>query len=173
MVLPVLSIMLVGIIYCGITFYDYVVLAEAVSSSARVLATSRNAATSSVNGCQLAENTLISATQNLNQASITILAQTSFTSAGQTVMAPQFTGTPTSPINYSTCSNVLQDDTAVVGAVYACNLQIPFMSANLCPLAKGANIQTTVYVGSNATTVTLGQCPFTNCISSITTVRIE
>ncbi len=173
MVLPVLSIMLVGIIWCGITFYDYVELAEAVSASARVLATSRPAETSSVNGCQLAENNLISATQNLNQANLTILATTSLTLPGQTVMAPQFTGTPTSPVNYSTCSNVLQDDTAVVGAVYACNLQIPFMSANLCPLAKGANIQTTVYIAGNPTTVTLGTCPFNYCISSITTVRIE
>jgi Flp pilus assembly protein TadG len=176
--LPVLAIMLVGIIYSGITFYDYVVLAEAVSASARVLATSRNAATSSDNGCQLAENALISATQNLTQANLTILATTSLTSAGQTVMAPVFTGTTgawgtASTPYYSTCSLLLQDDTVVVGAAYACNLQIPFMNANLCPLAKGAAIQTTVYTSSGQTTVTLGTCPFTNCISSITTVRIE
>ena len=39
MVTPFLSMLLLGIIWGGITFYDYVVLADAVAAGARTLAT--------------------------------------------------------------------------------------------------------------------------------------
>ena len=41
MVLPVLSMLLVGIIYGGITFYDYSILANAVADGAATLAQGR------------------------------------------------------------------------------------------------------------------------------------
>ena len=43
MVLPVLSMVLVGIIYGGITFYDYVTLANAVAIGAKAVASNRAA----------------------------------------------------------------------------------------------------------------------------------
>ena len=44
MVLPLLSMLLVGLIYCGITFYDYVTLADAVAIGARAIVTNRGRA---------------------------------------------------------------------------------------------------------------------------------
>ena len=154
MVTPVLSMLLVGIIWGGITFYDYVVLADAVAAGARTLATGQQFGASSStnqNACQLAQSTIQSATHFLNQSNLTI-------------ETPAFAGP-----GGSTCDLLVTNDTAIAWSVYACNLPIPFTSMNLCPLAQGAAINTNLTTGP----VTLGTCPYTHCISAVTTVLIE
>lgn len=176
MALPVVGLLLVSIIWSGITFYDYVLLADAVSASARQLATSRNYTTTTDNACQMAETILTTGTQNLNQSNLTSFTETSTTEPAANILPPQFAG---NPYGYtSTCGNLLQDDTAVVGAAYACNLAIPFTGMNLCPMAQGQpiEVEATVTKANGTTTqvlIDLGNCPFAHCISSTTTVRIE
>jgi len=153
MVTPFLSMLLLGIIWGGITFYDYTVLADAVAAGARTLATNREAgATSStnLNACQLAQDTVQSATQNLNQSNLTNPAAASFTGS-------------------STCDSLIVNETGIVWAAYACNLPIPFTSMNLCPLAQGGAINANLTTGP----FQVGTCPYTHCISAVTTVLIE
>ncbi len=154
MVTPFLSMLLLGIIWGGITFYDYVVLADAVAAGARTLATGHEAGASSStnqNACQLAQNTIQSATQKLNQSNLTN-------------PTPALTGP-----GGSTCNQLVSNDTGIVWAAYACNLPIPFTSMNLCPLAQGGAINANLTTG----TLTVGTCPYTHCISAVTTVLIE
>jgi Flp pilus assembly protein TadG len=151
LVLPLLSMLLVGIIYGGMTFYNYVVLADAVAAGARTLAIKQEAGASSAtnqNACQLAQATVQAAEHYLNQSTLPLATVT-------------FTGT-------STCDALVENDTGVVSAAYPCNLPIPFTNINLCPVPPGA-ISATLPSG----TITVGNCPYTYCISSTTVVRIE
>ena len=70
MVLPLLSIMLVAIIFGGITFFNYVELANAVGVGARTLATGRTFY--GTNACTQADTSLNNAAGNLNTSQITI-----------------------------------------------------------------------------------------------------
>ena len=123
MVLPLLAVLLVGIIKGGILFYDYVVLADAVASGARTLATNRG----NGNACTLAETALKNAAYNLNQSLITILPET-------------FTGG-----NGSTCTALVQNDAVTLSATYPCDMTIPFLGSNFWPNCTLSS-QTTVRI---------------------------
>ena len=133
LLLPLLAALLVGIILGGVTFYDDVTLADAVRVGARTLAVNRSAGAGPPTACTLANTALTSAAVNLNQSLITIAPET-FTGSGG-----------------STCSNLVAGDTATVQATYPCNLTIPFVGINLCPVVNSSG----------------------SFISSQTTVRIE
>lgn len=133
LVLPLLSMVLVGIIYAGITFYHYVTLADAVAAGARELATD-GAATDS---CYLAEEALMNAAVNLNPAQINV------TFSGTTVSGTYTAGTPSS----ITCT-LTQNSPVSIAASYPCNLTIPFVGINLCPVQSGSS-----YLISSQTTV--------------------
>jgi len=105
MVLPLVMVLLVGVIKCGIYFYDYVVLADAVATGARTLATNRQSA----NACTLAETALKNAAYNLNQSLVTIQAET-------------FTGA-------STCTALQPNDAVTMSATYPCDMTIPFIGS--------------------------------------------
>jgi Flp pilus assembly protein TadG len=132
LVLPLLVILLVGIIFGGITFYDYVTLANAVAIGARTLATNRAVGAGPPDACSLAETALQNAAYSLKQSSITIAD-------------PTFTGT-----GGSTCSALAPGDAATMSATYPCYMTIPFLNINLCPVvnANGSFIssQTTVRI---------------------------
>ena len=66
MVFPLLSVFLVGIIYGGITFYDYEELANAVAVGARTLANNRGAGAGPPTACSLEETALRGAAANLS-----------------------------------------------------------------------------------------------------------
>lgn len=125
MALPLLAMLLVGIIKAGILFYDYVVLADAVASGARMLATNQ----ASANPCTLAENQVINAAYNLNTSQIQI--SISF---------------PTGALDScGTTQSLVEGDTATVTATYPCNMTIPFLGSSFwssCTLSS----QTTVRI---------------------------
>jgi len=154
LVTPFLSMLLVGILWGGMTFYDYVVLADAVAAGARTLATGSADNITTQNPCQLAQATVQSATHNLNQTNLNVPLPT-LTGAGG-----------------STCSTLVANDTGIVWATYSCNLPISFSSMNLCPLAQGAKISVTLQ-NSQSGPLQLGTCQYAHCISAITTVLIE
>jgi Flp pilus assembly protein TadG len=120
MVLPLLSMLLVGIIYCGITFYDYVTLADAVAIGARTIVTNRGAGTGPPTACALGETALDNAATSLKTSLITIDS-----GAG----TETFTGT-----GGSTCNALVAGDYVTVTAKYPCSLTIPFAGINLCPI---------------------------------------
>ena len=116
MTLPVLAMLLVGILYGGITFYDYVTLANAVSIGARTLAVSRSAGTggaSGQNACVLAQAAVESAATNLKASFLSI-------------PTPTFAGA-------STCSALASGDSGTVAASYPCQFTVPFANVSLCP----------------------------------------
>ena len=123
MVLPMLMVLLVGVIKCGIYFYDYVVLADAVATGARTLATNRQ----SVNACTLAETALKNAAYNLNPSLITIQPET-------------FTGN-----GGSTCTALQPNDAVTMSATYPCDMGIPFLGTNFWPNCTLSS-QTTVRI---------------------------
>ena len=145
MVLPLLAILVVGIIFGGITFYDYVTLADAVAVGARTLATSQGISSP----CTTATTALTNAATNLNASTITV--SISF---------------PATNTNSDSCTTLYGGDAAVVNATYPCNLTIPFLGTNLCPVHG----PTSTTNSSGATTMS---CPYTSCISSTTTIHIE
>jgi len=116
MVLPLLGMVLTGIIWGGITFYDYVTLADAVAVGARTLATSRG----TTDPCTLANTALTNAATNLRTAQITIAAE-SFQGSGG-----------------SSCTALQPGDAGTVSATYPCNMTIPFAGINLCPIKGGS-----------------------------------
>jgi Flp pilus assembly protein TadG len=131
--LPLLAMLLVGIVYSGITFYDYVVLANSVAVGARTVAINRGAGTGPPTACAMGETALKNAAYSLKQASITIAAET-------------FIGS-------STCSALVAGDSMTMTATYPCYLTIPFTGAtpiNLCPVVSNGQgyirSQTTVRV---------------------------
>lgn len=116
MTVPLLGILLVAIIFGGITFFNYNELANAVEVSGRTLANGR---TNGSNACSLANTALTDANGNLT-ASLIIIAPQTF-------------------VEGSTCSGTLiQGDAGTVEATYPCNLPIPFTKINLCPMQGGS-----------------------------------
>jgi len=160
-VLPVLSMVLIGIIYGGIMFYDNTVLANAVAVGARTLATSAGMPT---NACTLAETALTNAAYSLNPGLITI---------NNGPGTETFT-TPAGIQGGSTCTALKTGETATMTATYACNLTIPFANINLCPVASGTLTEKVpTGVGTDTVTVTLRNCPHAYCVSATTAVQIE
>lgn len=165
MVLPLLSMLLVGIIYGGITFYDYVTLANAVAIGAKAVASNRAAgkgSSSHSNACTLGEDALKNAAYNLNQSLITI-------DAGPT--QSELFNTSAGAGGTSSCDALTYGEVVTVAATYPCSFKIPFTNINLCPVPQGA-IKST---GGVTNGYTVGSCPPPNtyCVSSIATVRIE
>jgi len=72
MALPFLSMMLVSIIFGGITFFNHIELANAVAVGARVLGTGRQQGTIA---CTQANTALTNAAGNLNTSQISIAAE--------------------------------------------------------------------------------------------------
>ncbi len=119
MVIPLLSMLLVGIIYGGITFYDYVTLADAVAIGARAIVTNRGAGAGPPNACSMGETALDNAAASL-KGTITI---------GTGSGTESFTGT-----GGSTCSALVAGDYVTITAKYPCSMTIPFTGVNLCPI---------------------------------------
>jgi Flp pilus assembly protein TadG len=109
LVLPMLVMLLVGIIKCGILFYDYITLADAVAVGAREMATNQG----NTGACSEAEQYLLGAATDLNTTKITVT----------------FPGTTTSG-TYSggnlACS-LTANSAGTVEATYPCDLTIPFL----------------------------------------------
>jgi len=160
-----LSMLLVSIIYGGITFYDYSTLANAVAIGAKTVASNRAAGkgtSSNSNACTLGENALKNAAYNLNLSLITIN-----TGVAQSEVFNKTDGTA----GTSTCDSLTYGEVVTVAATYPCSFKIPFSKINLCPVPQGA-------IKSNSGVTngdTVGSCPAPNlyCVSSIATVRIE
>ena len=130
MITPLLSMLLIGIVYGGITFYDYVTLADAVAVGARTIAINRGAGTGPPTACSLGETALSNAATNLKSSSITIAAETFSGSGG------------------STCSALVAGDYVTLSATYPCSMTVPFAKINLCPVqnASGSFISSTTTV---------------------------
>jgi len=125
MALPLLAMLLVGIIKAGILFYDYVVLADAVASGARMLATNQ----AKSNPCTLAENQVMNAAYNLDTSQIQI--SISFPAGAQD--------------SCGATQSLVEGDAATVTATYPCNMTIPFLGSSFwssCTLSS----QTTVRI---------------------------
>jgi Flp pilus assembly protein TadG len=133
LVTPVLSMTLLGIIYGGMTFYNYVELTNAVAVGARTLATNRAAYAGPPTACSLEQTALKNAAGNLTTANITIATET-------------FTGS-------STCSALQPGTAGTVSATYPCSLKIPFSNINLCPVTGGTGACPSAYCVSASTTV--------------------
>lgn len=133
LVTPLLSMLLVGILFGGITFYNYVELTNAVAVGARTLATNRAAYAGPPTACALEESALKNAAGNLTTSQITIATET-------------FTGS-------STCSFLQPGTAGTVSATYPCNLAIPFSNINLCPVTGGTTACSSAYCISATTTV--------------------
>jgi Flp pilus assembly protein TadG len=129
LMLPLLLMLLAGLIFGGITFYDYVTLADAVEAGARMIVTNQGAGKGPPTACTLGENALTSAAANLKTSQITI----SGGAGGET-----FTGT-------SKCTSLQTGDYVTLGATYPCYLKIPFAGINLCPVqnSNGSFISST------------------------------
>jgi Flp pilus assembly protein TadG len=155
MVLPVLSMLIVGTIYGGITFYDYEMLDYAVAIGAKTVANNRAVGSATPNACTLGENALTKAAYNLTGV-ITI---------------NNGPGTETF-VGKSTCTALTQGDTVTMTATYPCNLTIPFSGINLCPV-QTSSVNTNVPSGSNLASTPTGSCPSKSCIAATVTVRIE
>lgn len=145
MVLPLLGIMLVAIIFGGITFFNYAGLANAVGAGARELGENGRNEGTGTNACQMANTALLSAAGNLNTSQITYAE--SFVNTGDSC---------------SVTTALIQGDAGTVTATYPCNLPIPFTQMNLCP------------VQGTTSTTTNPNCPYSAyCISATTTAYIE
>ena len=161
----ILAPMLVGIIYGGITFYDYEVLANAVADGAAVLAQSRinNAASgtqSSLSPCTAAENEVKAAAYNL-QLPVTV--------EPPTFVGPNGTAASSScPVTSgsTTTGGLAQNDYATLSATYPCAMYFPKLGINLCSMQ--GNI-----TNPSGTVIMSCPSPYVYCISAQVTVRIE
>jgi len=149
LVLPLLSMLLVGIIFGGMTFYNYVELTNSVAAGARTLANGRALGS---DACTQATTAITSSAGNLKTSQV-VTGTIQFAGSG----------------NSSCTSGPQQGDAGVVSAVYPCNLPIPFTGMNLCPVASGGNFTTNF----NGQQVTLLTCPYSYCIGASTAVYIE
>jgi hypothetical protein len=129
--LPVLAAVLIGILYGGMTFYNYVTLENAVAAGARTLATSRllPGLTKPIyeSPCEAMQNMIYSVASNLNQGSITI-KPVQFVPSTDTCMTTNKEGIPVAGFSLG--------DTVIVTATYPCNLQVPIIgikTIDLCP----------------------------------------
>ncbi len=145
LILPLLSMLLVGIILGGVTFYDYVTLAEAVSVGGRSLATNAGIA----GPCTTATTALTNGATSLKASAVTV--SISF---------------PSTNTHSDSCTTIYGGDSAMVNATYPCNMTIPFTKVNLCPVSGPSSTK-------NSSGVTTMSCPYASCISSTTTVVIE
>jgi len=138
MVVPMLGIMLVSIIFGGITFFNYAALANAVNAGARALGENGRNQGTGILACQMANTALLSAAGNLSTNQITY--SESFVNSSDTCSA-------TTPL--------IQSDAGTVTATYPCDLPIPFTTINLCPIQGGAGNKTcsSAYCISATTTV--------------------
>jgi Flp pilus assembly protein TadG len=125
--LPVLAAVLIGILYGGMTFYDYVTLESAVAAGARTLATSRLLPTGtspSEDPCQAAKNMISSVASNLKN---TITVHITFVPT---------TDTCTTTKNGKEIAGFSMGDTVIVTATYPCNLTVPIIgitTVDVCP----------------------------------------
>ena len=168
-VLPTLALFLIGIFYGGITFYDDLVLANAVAVGARVLQSGQG----DVNVCTDAYNAVTSAAFTLSAGLIYIeepptftqVSTTTGTSAGASscdvTSGKNLAGTSCAPPN-APCQEIITGEYATLTATYPCSMYFPSLGINLCPtLGKAGN-------PANP------NCPYSAyCVSATTTVRIE
>jgi Flp pilus assembly protein TadG len=133
LVTPLLSMLLLGIMYGGMTFYNYVELTNAVAVGARTLAINRAAYAGPPTACSLEQTALKNAAGNLTTSKITIATEV-------------FTGS-------SVCTALQPGTAGTVSATYPCNLAIPFSSLNLCPVTGGTGACPSAYCISATTTV--------------------
>jgi Flp pilus assembly protein TadG len=165
MVLPVLSMLLVGIVYGGITFYDYAILANAVADGAATLAMGRgnNGVQTNQAPCAAAELMVQTSAYSLKQSLVSVAVPTF---VGRQNSAPKSScsvTTGTNPSNGGSCTAsapcqiLVSGEMGTISATYPCNLAVPFSGINLCPLngaaACGAGVS--------------------SCIGAETTIRIE
>ena len=141
LMLPVLLAVLIGILYGGMTFYNYVTLENAVTAGARTLATSRLLPTETQpveSPCTAATNVIYSVASNLNQKSITILPF-KFLPSSDTCTTTNKAG--------QTVAGFSSGDTVIVTATYPCNLKVPIIgikTIDLCP--AGDVLTSTAYM---------------------------
>jgi len=129
LILPLLSMILVGMFFGGILLYDYVTLADAVAAGARTLATNRGAGSGGgPTACDLATSMVESTTNTIDPQQQNLVTPLTFA----------FTGT-------STCSTLVQGDWATLKAYYHCSVPIPFTGVNLCS-AQGITSSTTMRI---------------------------
>jgi Flp pilus assembly protein TadG len=165
MVLPVLAMVLIGITYGGITFYDYAILANAVADGAATLAQGRgnNGVQTNQAPCTAAELMVQTSSYTLKQSQVSVAVPTF---VGQQNSAPKSSCSVTSGTNPSNsgsctpaapCQLLVSGEMGTISATYPCNLTIPFSGINLCPLngaaACGAGVS--------------------SCVGAETTIRIE
>ena len=174
----VLSALLVGIVYGGIMAYDRAVLANAVATGVRTLATENGDPTA----CTDANSALTAAAYGLNTSRLSITTPPLFisqTGSGAGTSSCDVT-TGTNPANGATCSSsapcqVLNgQEYAVMAATYPCSMYFPYLGINLCSLSQGSTQITypSGQTGSSQTTITVN-CPYPYCVYSIETARIE
>jgi len=126
--LPVLAAVLIGILYGGMTFYDYVTLESAVAAGARTLATSRLLPTQSSTAespCTAATNMITSVASNLKQP---INIAFTFVPTTDTCTTTNKSG--------ATVAGFSLGDTVIVTATYPCNLKVPIIgitTVDVCP----------------------------------------
>lgn len=165
MVLPVLSMLLVGIVYGGITFYDYAILANAVADGAATLAQGRgnNGVQTNQAPCTAAELMVQTSAYTLKQSLVNVSTPTFGAGQFSTVTSSCSQTTGTNPSNGNPCTTsapcqiLNQGNVATISATYPCNLTIPFSGINLCPTKGAAACGTGV----------------ASCVSAQTTIRIE
>jgi len=162
--------MLIGIVYGGIMAYDRVVLTNAVAIGARALAAGDGDPTN----CTDFQTALTSAAYGLNTSQISIVTPPEFTSTSGAGAGLSYcdktTGTgpngvactPAAP-----CQSFTSGELATVSASYPCNMYFPHLGINLCSIAQG---KTTVTNSGGSITV---NCPYTYCVYSVATARIE
>jgi Flp pilus assembly protein TadG len=154
--LPMLAMMLIGITYGGITFYDSVVLASAVATGARALASGQG----DVTVCTDANTALTNAAYGLRASQITIGTPTFTTASGSAgtsscnVTSGTYQGTTCTA--GAPCQILMTGEFATVSADYPCGMYFPKLGINLCPVTGGT-----------------AACPSAYCVTSTATVRIE
>jgi len=65
------------------------------------------------------------------------------------------------------CQILTQGELATVAASYPCSMYFPRLKINLCTIAQGNTVVT-----SSGGTITVN-CPYTYCVYSIATARVE
>ncbi len=133
--LPVLAAVLIGILFGGITFYNYSTLVNAVAAGARTLATSRTLKNESP--CTAAENVIYSTASELQQSQINI----NFKFWETTSSCPSTT-------KGVTTGGLSMGDTVTVTATYPCYLTVPMLgrALDVCPAGDLLTSQTTVRI---------------------------
>lgn len=165
-----LSTLLIGIVYGGIMAYDRVVLTNAAAIGARAVAAGQGDPTV----CTDFQTAITSAAYGLNTSQISIVTPPEFTansgSGAGTSSCDVTTGTGptgTACTVAAPCQLLTQGELATVAASYPCSMYFPRLGINLCSIAQG---NTTVTNSGGSITV---NCPYTYCVYSVATARIE